>query len=389
MIEGVDNPQNKDKIAIVVVGYNRLNSIKRLLESLLLAKYDSNDIPLVISIDNSGDEELYGYVRNFTWPFGGKYVNIQTTRLGLLKHIYQCGDLTQYFKAIILLEDDLFVSPVFYSYAKKTVERYGDSEDIAEISLYKNEINGFVGLPFETIQTGYDVFLAKDVSTWGQCWTKQMWDGFTRWRDAHTEEDVQRADIPIQIKKWTRAWSRYYNAYVTSSEKYVLYPNRSLTTNFSDAGEHGGTNNTIVQVNLLQEDFDYRFGELQSLPKYDCYGNNESLYEWVGVTKEEITLDLFGQQDSDIYKRYVLSTKLLPYKKVRTYALHMRPMELNVKYNIKGEGITLYDTSVKEKVSNGYNHFVVPYLLKGFNNRLLLKYVLRYYKNIILEKIGC
>ena len=60
------NTLNKDKVAIVVVGYNRIKSIRRLLNSLLVAKYPNDDVPLVISIDCSGDLELYSYVQAHT-----------------------------------------------------------------------------------------------------------------------------------------------------------------------------------------------------------------------------------------------------------------------------------------------------------------------------------
>ena len=58
----LDFSGNKDKVAIVCVGYNRIKSLSRLLNSLLCAEYPSNDIPLVISIDCSGNKELYNFV---------------------------------------------------------------------------------------------------------------------------------------------------------------------------------------------------------------------------------------------------------------------------------------------------------------------------------------
>ena len=89
-----ENNRYKNDIAIVVVGYNRLKSMKRLLTSLLKACYPNQNIPLIISVDCSGDQEIYDYVVDFTWPYGDKIVNIEKARLGLLKHIYQCGDFT-------------------------------------------------------------------------------------------------------------------------------------------------------------------------------------------------------------------------------------------------------------------------------------------------------
>ncbi len=387
MLNSIDFTGNKDKIAIVVVGYNRLKSIGRLLDSLLNAVYTSQDVPLVISIDGSGDTALYGFVQDFDWPYGHKYVNIEENRLGLLNHIYQCGDLTKFFKAIILLEDDLVVSPYFYSYIQKVLPQYINEDRIAELSLYKNERNGYVGLPFINEQNGLDVFLMQDVSTWGQCWTSQMWNSFCLWRDSHTEADVLRVDMPKQIKGWTRAWSKYYNAYVVDTDRYVLYPNISLTTNFSDAGVHGGDNNSIVQVNLLQKDLEYRMADFGQLVKYDIYFNNLSLLKWLDVTPENVTLDVYGFQREST-KHYILSTRKLPYKILRTFALNMRPIELNVKYDIKGKGLYLYDTQEGGEGNGDYSEQVVPYFLEGFSPRLLLTYIAKLIKTVFLRKVG-
>lgn len=386
----LDFSGNKDKVAIVCVGYNRIKSLSRLLNSLLCAEYPNSDIPLVISIDCSGDQELYNYVREFKWPYGNKYVNIQEVRLGLKNHIYQCGDLTKYFKAIILLEDDLVVSPVYYSYVIQSLNMYSEESRIAEISLYKNERNGYVGLPFVNEQNGSDVFLMQDVSTWGECWTKQMWNDFTAWRDSHSEEDIQNVDMPSRIKGWTRAWSKYYNAYVVCTGKYVLYPNVSLTTNFSDAGEHGGTNPSVVQVNLQQRDFVYRMLPFSDLVKYDIYFNNELLYEMLKIDRKDLCLDLYGFHDNVQNCRYVLSTKRLPYSHIAGYALHMRPLELNIKYDIVGNDIILYDTNVPaaEESAGSYTSSVVPYFLAGFDIHLLFAHIKTVVIKTLKRKVG-
>lgn len=379
---------NQKNVAIVVVGYKRITSISRLLKSLLLAEYPTNkEIPLILSIDCSGNKALYDYVNNFAWPYGEKSVNIQTNRLGLKKHIYQCGDLTKFFKAIIILEDDIVVSPVFYSYVLQVVDKYADDARIAEISLYKNERNGYIGLPFVNEQNGSDVFLMQDVSTWGQCWTESMWNAFKKWRDCHSEDYVQNIDMPQVIKNWERAWSKYYNAYVVDTHKYILYPNMSLTTNFNDSGEHGGSNNSIVQVNLLQQSFSYRLLNFENLVKYDIYFNNEKIYDWLEIDKENLCLDIYGF-GLVTNKQYLLTTKEMPYKLINSFALNMRPFELNIKYKVEGNSILLYDTSIKKTLSKSrYSKDLVSYFLQGFNLRLLIYYVMKYIKNTIIKKI--
>ena len=348
----IDNiKSDKSAIAVVVVCYNRPASAKRLLDSLNVANYPNANIPLIISVDCSENEEMYDLARNFEWKHGPKYPVIHAERLGLKKHIYECGDLSEYFKAIILLEDDLFVSPFFYSYVHKTLDKYGDDSRIAQISLYKNESNGYVGLPMSYMQNGSDVFLMQDVSTWGECWTESMWNQFKKWR-------------------------------------YVLYPNMPVTTNFSDAGEHGGDNNSIVQVNLLQGDLEYRLKDYGQLVKYDIYFNNEVLYEWLGLSREDLCLDVYGFHNNVKGCRYILSTRVLPYKIVRSFALNMRPIELNVKYKIHGNGLCLYDTSVSaETKTSGYYSTVVPYFLKGFDMRLLIKYNISWIKQVMKRKL--
>ena len=381
------NISNKDKIAVVVVGYNRLKSMTRLLTSLKQAEYPITDVPLVISIDCSGDQDLYSYVLEFEWPYGEKYVNIQKERLGLKNHIFKCGDLTQYFKAIILLEDDLVVSPYYYSYTLKVLQKYGDIDAIAQISLYKNEMNGYVGLPFDNFKTGADVFLMQDVSTWGECWNKRMWDEFVEWMEEHDEAYISDVDMPLRIKQWTRAWSKYYNAFVVDKGKYVLYPNVAVTTNFSDAGEHGGDNNSAVQVSLLQADFEYRLPDFDELVKYDIYFNNQQIYNWIDISEAQVCLDLYGFNRAPNGQRYILSSRILPYNVIKAFALNMRPIEMNIYQQIGGHGLYLYDTRVNVSSPESFNSDLVSYYIRNFNIRILVRYLFRYYMNAIRRKL--
>lgn len=377
----IEIPLQKDKIAIIAVGYNRLKSLSRLLNSLLNAVYPAIDVPLVISIDASGDTELYEYVKNFIWPYGTKYVNIQKERLGLRNHIYQCADMTKSFKAIILLEDDLYVSPFFYNYVSWAVEKYADDERIAEISLYKNETNGYVGLPFHQQENGHDVFLMQDVSTWGECFTEKMWASFKSWLSAHDEKDIFSVDMPKTIKGWTNAWSKYYNAYVTDTEKYVLYPIVPVSTNFSDAGVHGTDNNSLVQVNILYADKEYVYVPFDDLVKYDIYFNNEALYNWIDICKEDICLDIYGFNEARNNKRYLLSTRTLPYKIVKGFSLNLRPLEMNVAMDIEGEDILLYDRkySISRRQAGYYTKNVFKYFFQGIRPSYMVYEAFRHY----------
>jgi len=376
----IEDKTNKSKIGIVVIGYNRLHSISRLLISLLDASYPTNDIPLVISIDSSNDQALYDFVRNFKWPFGDKYVIIHEKRLGLKEHIFFGGDLTRYFHAIVLLEDDIYVSTDFYEYVSLCIEKYQTEERVAGISLYRNEFNGFVGIPFSPLNNGSDVFAAQHTSTWGECWTDTMWNGFRKWY-VDAKVDFAALEMPEQIKRWKEAWSKYFNAYLITNDKYFIYPNISLSTNFSDQGVHGGTNNALVQVNLLTGSKKYTLYDFDELVRYDGFGNNMHLAEFMGLRKKDLCADLYGNHMNHSNKRYWLSILRLPYKISKSFALHMRPIELNIIRNLEGDGIYLYDTSVKKKVrkNNQIPTAFLVYYLQGYQRQDLLRSALRLY----------
>lgn len=369
--------RNKEKIAVIVVGYNRKNGIERLLDSINTAFYDDNNIPLVISIDASGNQLLYDYVKSFNWKHGEKYVNIQENRLGLKAHIFQCASLSKYFKGVIILEDDLFVSPYYYHYCTECLEQYGSNEKVAGISLYSEEINGYVGLPFQPEQRGSDVYAWQTVCSWGEMWNERMWNGFTSWLDSW-DENFDDIDMVDTIKKWTRAWSKYYYAYMIKNDKYFIYPYNSLTTNFNDAGgEHGGGNASIVQVSLLQGKRTYHLDEFESLVKYDVYSQNKEIPQWLGIDKNNLTIDLYGLK-KEYRGHYILTPFKLPYKIVESFGLSLRPWELNIKYKNKGNGLFLYyrdhDYS-KDEPNKSFPLEVGDYYLRGFNLPILIKYV--------------
>ena len=57
--------------AVVVMAYNRPDSLRRLLESLLRASYP-DEVPLVISIDKSKTDTVRKLAESFDWPFAKK-----------------------------------------------------------------------------------------------------------------------------------------------------------------------------------------------------------------------------------------------------------------------------------------------------------------------------
>ena len=119
-----------DRIAIVVIAYNRTASLLRLLDSLTNAYYPEElDIPLIISVEEN---------------------------LGLRQHVLECGNIADEYEGVILLEDDLYVAPSFYLYTLAAFARTRMVPRIGGISLYNHRLNVHAREPFEAIDDGYD-----------------------------------------------------------------------------------------------------------------------------------------------------------------------------------------------------------------------------------------
>lgn len=127
----------KKSFAIVIVCYNRIDGIKRLTQSLERVDFDGRyDIDLIFSIDNSGTNIVEEFASTYDWKYGKKIIRTFEQRQGLKKHILSCGDYTNEYDILVVLEDDIFVSDSMYYYAYNAAEYYWNDSNIAGISLY-------------------------------------------------------------------------------------------------------------------------------------------------------------------------------------------------------------------------------------------------------------
>ena len=104
-------------VTTVVVAHARPLALRRLLASLEAAQRLANaTCPVVVSIDGT-NAEVIAEARSFKARAPAQLqVNIVVHEqgLGLRKHVLWCGDLTKEFGPILVLEDDLVVSPAAF-----------------------------------------------------------------------------------------------------------------------------------------------------------------------------------------------------------------------------------------------------------------------------------
>jgi len=377
------------KPAIVVVAYNRPNSLKRILQSISLANYNSQkDIPLIISIDKATNEdEVVKVAKEFKWNFGKKEIRTFKERQGLRKHVIQCGDLSIKYGAAIILEDDLFVSPNYYNYIVNALDFYENSPKIVGYALYSHEWNGYSNKFFQPIADQFDTYLGQFSITWGQCWTKESWEKFKDWY-AQKEDPIQdNLYIPQNINNWSKqSWGKYFVNYIVENDLYYVIPRISLSTNFSEMGQHAKDFNTDHQVRILSSNnYSYNFAPEKKAIKYDIYFENKELYNFFDneIVNDGITIDLNGYGRINNNNRYILSTKQLKYKVIKKYGLLLRPIDMNIINSIEGNDIFLYDTKQISKNKNKNSTNILRYELRGIPNKQILKYII----SIIMKRL--
>ncbi len=363
----VNEIYNMMRPAIVVIGYNRINSMKRLLAAVEAADYPvGEDIPLIISIDRAADgsnTDVKEYAEAFTWTHGVKIVVYREENYGLKKHVLTCGDYSKEYGSVILLEDDLYVSPAFYAYACAALDYTKENHRIGGISLYNHRLNVHVREPFEALNEACDNWYFQFASSWGQAFTADQWGGFRQWLTENDGKDLRAENMPANVSGWSdKSWLKYYIKYLIETDRYFLYPTVSYTTNFAEEGTHAAEASNDLQVPLSGRrpaGSAFVFRDLAEVTNvYDAFYENKKLNEVLNL--QGVLVDLYGYkpvpkvetepdtEESDgehRQVRYMLSCKSLPYKQVKSYGRRLRPVDANIMQDIPGEDFFLYDLS--------------------------------------------
>lgn len=371
------------KPAIIAIGYNRADSLERLLMSLDSAIYEFDDIPLIISLDLAANHlEVESVANTFNWKHGKKIVRTFSERQGLRKHVISCGDYSEEYGAVILLEDDLQVAPTFYKFVYEALNYYESDKRIAGAALYSHEWNGYRNLPFTPEVSDYDSYIGQFSISWGQSWTADCWRKFKNWY-AQNEGKLTFKDekMPSEITRWPEtSWGKYFAHFMIDEDLYYCIPYHSQSTNNSEPGQHNKIVQTQFQVSLDSEHLSFSFPDYEHAVKYDMYLERIGLEEYFeeGIQKDGVCVDLYGGRAHGS-NRYLLSSCLLDYRVVESFGLQLRPHEQNIKKHVAGEVFFLYDTSKEEKnlVNKNDNQFQrLDYYYYSSGWRQALKYAL-------------
>lgn len=325
--------------AIIVLAYNRPNSLQRLLLALEDAVYPV--IPhLVLSIEGGAAPDVIKIANEFKSDKFIVKVICRSKRLGLRDHVIACVDLTKVYDSVLILEDDLLVDRYFYSFASAALDFYRNDKIVAGVSLYSYEHNEFSGLPFKPLYNGHSTYFMQVPCSWGQGWTRNQWESFKEWYLKNSQNKLSDIHgLPEAVKNWPESsWKKYFHGYILSSGKYFVYPYESFATNCADdVGTHNKGASNTVQVSMPSKE--RPVPNFLMCPSsnwevvYDAYMEpiGDFIYRALGLPRSQVTIDIQGQKPLALLKKkkYALTIKSC-LNSVSRYPLNYRPPENNL-----------------------------------------------------------
>lgn len=248
---------------VVMFTYCRLANTKETVEHLLTNDEAKNTDLIIYSDAPKNEKAIEGVTRTREYIHsikGFRSISIieREKNMGLANSIVDgvTSTVNKYGK-VIVLEDDLSVSPFFLKYMNEGLDRYEERDDIVSI-------HGYI---YPVKQDLPEAFLIKGADCWGWATWKRAWELFCfdaktlyyQIKESKREKefdfnytypymDMLKRQIEGQANSWAVCW--YASAFLNN--KYTLYPGKSLVQ-LNDVVGVGSTHGSTPVVFLAEE----------------------------------------------------------------------------------------------------------------------------------------
>ena len=319
----------KIEVTVIVIGYNRPKSLKRVLSSLerVIIPKDNLNVNLKICLDGS-DKATYQVASSHkrTKWFNGKFVLFQREKnYGLAKHITSCWDHPQSKEWALILEDDVVVSPqIFHAFLEALHVRgkISNGRAIQGIAMHGQRVNQYCWKGFvkrnlcskihsecktkNATDSTLGALVCPDPtppfwigtqipSSWGAFYTGHSWEVFQFYYEVWQQlSDAQliALELPLSMSnEWRASWKRPFAELMYAMGWTFLYRNvdhqKSLISTKRDAGVHTKRNASVYEeesrclIELPLENSYYQStGEVSSIEHLDyCSHPVENIQE--------------------------------------------------------------------------------------------------------------
>lgn len=260
--------QDMELAPIVLFVYNRPWHTKQTLEALskntladesILYIYADGPKKDILAEDLAKIQETRQVVKEKQWC---KEVHIIESSInkGLADSVIQgVSEVVNRYKKIIVLEDDIFTSPVFLQYLNDSLNMYADEENIYGISGYTYPVK--VELP--------DTYFLHMGCSWGWATWKRAWQNFESNSELLLKKVNQTGNISkfnvggypffdmlqMQSEGKINSWAIRFYATLFLHKAYFLFPKNSLCTNigFDNSGTHCEEDAFFKEVKASQQ----------------------------------------------------------------------------------------------------------------------------------------
>ena len=246
----------------VVFAYRRVDKIKRCLESLKNNHgYDRTEVYLFADgakgeRDSKDVDEVQNYLSNFSNEENKHkktiHLRLSSINKGLANSIIDgVTEVIKQYKKVIVIEDDLILSPFFLDYMNGALKYYESDECIWSISAYTPPIK----LP-KTYKK--DLYLSYRASSWGWATWKDRWDSVdwevNSFQMVSGNKEMQRMfnrggnDLfPMLVKQMNGeidSWAIRWCFSQSMQNKNTVYPVSTLI--YNDGADGSGTHHSIA-----------------------------------------------------------------------------------------------------------------------------------------------
>ncbi|KAJ3143147.1 hypothetical protein HK100_008266 [Physocladia obscura] len=277
-------------VAIHVFAWQRAKSLLRLLKSLEEADYGhKRHIPLIIHMDAGYTAAVDNVVNEWLWKYGEKRIIKAEISLGPLQMMLRINkdvmlDKKNLESYSIFLEDDVEVSPLFFTYAIWCAKNFllADSSHTSahimgcslytprldEISPTLNPQNPPQWFPENILPPNTPLFMFQLPCSWGAIYSDQEWTRFVKFAEKRISSTTDGI-FPLILNEarsnlWTHSWKKYLIEYMYLKALTLIYPSFpaqvSFSTNHYEQGVHSVSDGDIIQVpDIIREIPDERF----------------------------------------------------------------------------------------------------------------------------------
>ena len=243
---------------IVVFTYNRPEHTQRTLNALLINPL-ANESDIIIYSDsartanhNKAVDEVRSYLSELTGFRSIKVIH-RDKNFGLAESIIQgVTEVLQQSEKVIVLEDDMVVSPYFLEYMNEALEQFVDDDRVISVHGYVYPVD--IELPEAFFLPGADCW---GWATWRRGWALFNSDGQYLLDELVRRHLIQEFDyngaypflnmLKEQIKGENDSWAVRWYASAFLTNKLTLYPGRSLVNNIGNdgSGTHCGDSDSM------------------------------------------------------------------------------------------------------------------------------------------------